>query len=268
MIRITINGKKYSGVYSWNDMTLSRFCDLASIPVPEGYKEFVLADGKFNEDNQATIDSYVEVAMKIKESELDKEFPAYYRKVINCLTDVPEKVHIPDDKVTDLYEYYLKPFVISIIYHTPFIHFYGQLKNYRPDVIRSFEVDGNKFYLPEVVNILGQSIPLANESIITFTEASDMFRGMKLGKDDMHKLALFMAIYCRKKGEEYDEKKVIERKDLFMSSPMSVVWSVFFCIMKRLPDYMTITLLFGALPKTTKDSVSEAWTLRNMAHAD
>ena len=85
MIRITINGGKYKGVYSWGDMSLALFCDLASIPIPEGYKEFILADGKFNHDNQATVDSYIEIAAKIKESQLDKEFPAYYRKVINCL---------------------------------------------------------------------------------------------------------------------------------------------------------------------------------------
>lgn len=265
MIRITINGKKYKGIYSWGDMSLQMFCDLASIPIPEGYKEFILADGKFNQDNQATVDSYIEIAAKIKESQLDKEFPAYYRKVINCLTDIPESVTIPADNLEYLYELYFKPFVISLIYHTPFIHFHGQLKNYEPMLMRSFEVSNERFYLPEVVNILGQDVPLANESILSFTEASDIFRGMKLSKDDIHKLALFMAIYCRKKGEQYDEKKVLERKDLFMKAQMSVVWSVFFCIMRRLPDYMNITLLFGGLPKTTRESVLEVQTLQSMA---
>lgn len=268
MIRITINGKKYKGVYSWGDMSLALFCDLASIPIPEGYKEFILADGKFNHDNQATVDSYIEIAAKIKEAQLDKEFPAYYRKVVSCLTNIPESVTIPDDKLNDLYEFYFKPFVVSIIYRTPLIHFYGQLKNYEPMMIKYFEIGRERFYLPETVSILGQDVPLANESILTFTEASDIFRGMELSKDDIHKLALFMAIYCRKKGEQYDEKKVIERKDLFMKAQMSVVWSVFFCTMRRLPDYMNITLLFGALPKTTRESVWEAQTLRSMAHVD
>lgn len=264
MIKITINGRKYTGVYSWEDISLSKYCELARIPIPEGYENFIMADGKFSIDNQESVDEYVKVVTEITEQQLKTDFPIYYRKVITCLSDVPNDLVIPDDKVNDLYEWYFKPFVVSLLYHTPLIHFYGQLKQYEPSVMRSFDVAGDTFYLPEVVNILGQDMPLANEPIVTFVEASDIFRGMKLTKDDINKLALFMAIYCRKKGEAYDERIVVERKELFMTAPMSVVWSVFFCIIRRLPDYTNCFRLFGSLPKSIHEVVQRAQTYHAM----
>jgi len=265
MIKITINGKRYKGCYSWDDLTLSRFCDLAAIPIPDGYKQYIIADGKFTPDNQQSVDEYSEALAAITDEQLNVQFPAYYRKVIYCLSNIPESVELPDNLVHDLYESYFKPFVVSLLYRTPVIYFYSQLKGYEPNRIRSFNIGLRKFYLPEVVNITGQDVPLANESIQSYTEASDIFKGINF-TSDLSKLALFMAIYCRKKGEAYDERKVIERKYLFMKAPMSVVWSVFFCTIRRLPDFMSISLLFGSLPRTLQDSVSEVRTYRSMAH--
>ena len=268
MIKITIGKKKFAGAYSWNDITLSKYCDLAAIPIPEGYKDFIIADGKFSIDNPETVDEYVKAVTEITPKQLNEIFPAYYRKVIYCLSDIPEGYDIPKDLVNDLYEYYFKPFVASLLYHTPLIHFLGQLKNYEPHMIQNFKIGHNRYYLPETLNILGQDVPMANEPIITYTEASDIFRGMKLGPDDIHKLALFMAIYCRKKGEQYDERKVIERKELFIKAPMAVVWSVFFCTIKRLPEYILITRLFGSLPKSLKETVSQVQTYQDTAAGD
>jgi len=264
MIKITINGKKYKGCYSWDDLTLSRFCDLAAIPIPDGYKDFIIADGKFTPDNQKSVDEYVEAVTAITEDQLNIQFPEYYRKVIYCLSNIPQSIQLPDNLTHDLYEFYFKPFVVSILYHTPLIHFYGELKQYEPNIIRSFNIGLQKFYLPQAVNVMGQNVPLKNESILTYAEASDVFRGMKLTADDINKLALFMAIYCRKRGEEYDERNVLQRKDLFMKAPMSVVWSVFFCIIRRLPSSMSFSLLSGNLRRSLRESVSEVRTYRGM----
>lgn len=254
MIKITINGKKYKGVYSWDDLSLSKFCEVAAIPMPEGYESYILADGKFTPDK---VDEYVEAVSQITEDQL-KAFPVYYRKVISCLTNIPDSLEIPTERVEELYEYYLKPFIVSLLYHVPVINYFGQIKQYEPVKCRSFNIGLQTFRLPDTVRILDQDIPLANESILTYSEASDIFRGMKISKDDVNRLALFMAIYCRKKGEAYDEKKVLERKDLFMKAPMSVVWSVFFCTIRRLPDYSMITLLYGSLPKSIREVVHQA----------
>jgi len=264
MVIIRINKKKYKGIYRWEEMTLQKFCDLAVIPMPEGYETYILADGKFSVDN---IDQYIEAVSNITPEQLNVAFPAYYRKVIACLSNIPEKIirNSPDDKINDLYEYYFKPFTISLLYHTPVIHFMGQIKHYEPAKIKKIRIGLRTFRLPETVNILDQDIPLAKEPIITFTEASDIFTGMKITKDDVKRLALFMSIYCRKKGEKYDERKALERQELFMKAPMSVVWSVFFYTVRRLPDSTMIILLFGKLPKAIREVVHQVQAYKNLA---
>lgn len=256
MITIKINNKRYKGIYLWKDITLQRFCDLAAIPMPEGYEGYILADGKFSVD---TIDQYVQAVSNITEEQINITFPRYYRKVIACLTNIPEKIiwMLPDDKVNDLYEYYFKPFVASLLYHTPVIHFMGQVVAYEPEKIKKVRIGLRTFRLPETVNIFDQEVPLAKEPIITYTEASDLFRGMKISKDDVKRLALFMAIYCRKKREKYDERKALERQNLFMKVRMSVVWSVFFYTVRRLQDYTMTIRLFGRLPKSIREVVQE-----------
>jgi len=260
MIKITLNGKKYKGVYSWKDIDLSTFCILASIKMPEGYEDYVIADGKFSTE---TIDNYIQVVSKITDKQLNEDFPEYYRKVISCLSNVPAK-KLTLDQVNDLYDWYFKPFVISLIYHTPVIHFMGQVQQYEPEQIRSFRVGFNRFYVPESITISGQQIPMANEPIITYTEASDVFKGMKVSKDDVKRLSLFMAIYCRKKNERYDERKALERQSLMMKVPMSIVWAVFFYTVRRLPDSTLITQLFGKLPKQIHEKVQAVRTYQGL----
>lgn len=264
MITIKIIKKKYKGVYSWNDITLQRFCDLAAIPMPDGYEAFILADGKFDVEN---IDQYIEAVSKITDKQIKEDFPAYYRKVIECLSNIPyvKIALMSTEEVNDLYEYYFKPFVISLLYHIPVIHFMGQIKQYEPQQIKSFRIGFNRFRLPETVNIMDQDIPLINEPIITYSEASDIFKGMKVSRDDVKRLALFMAIYCRKKGEKYIEQKTVKREQLFMKVPMSVVWSVFFYTVRRLPDSSMIIQLFGKLPKQIQELRDQVRIYKDLA---
>ena len=263
MIKIHIDKKTYKGIYSWQDMTLQKFTELASIPMPEGYESFILADGKFGVDN---IDHYIEAVSHITDEQVNGDFPQYYRKVIECLTNIPyKKIQLMDrDDMSFMYECYFKPFVVSLLYHAPVINFMGQIKEYEPDQIGSFRIGLRRFYLPESVTIMDQVIPLAKEPAITYTEASDIFRGMKVSKDDVKRLALFMAIYCRKKGEEYSEERTVKRESLFMKAPMSVVWSVFFYTARRLSDSTMIILLFGRLPKQIREVKEKVTTYQSL----
>jgi hypothetical protein len=267
MIRIIINKKKYKGVYSWPDITLQRFCDLVAIPVPEGYEVYILADGKFSVDN---IDQYIEAVSKITEKQIKEEFPDYYRKVIGCLTNIPLKViqQMTLDQINDTYEYYFKPFVVSLFYHTPVIHFMGQITRYEPENIKKFHIGLNSFRLPETVRIMDQDFPLAKEPVISYTDAIDIFGGAELSKLNIKTLALFMAIYCRKRGERYNDQKANERKELFMKVPMSVVWSVFFYTIRRLPDSLMTIQLFGRLPKTIQEVREQAMVYKSLVVMD
>lgn len=252
MISIRIGKKKFKGVYRWEDITLQRFCNLAAIPMPEGYEAYILADGKFSTDD---LTPYLEAVSKITDKQIKEDFPVYYRRVIECLANIPYKkiALLSSEQAGDLYDYYFKPFVLSLLYHAPVIHFMGQIKQYEPPYIKKIRIGLNIFRLPGTVNIMDQDIPLANEPIISYSEASDIFRGMKVSRDDVKRLALFMAIYCRKKGEKYNEKKALRRQELFMKAPMSVVWSVFFYTARRLKESSEIIQLFSRLPKSIKE---------------
>ena len=264
MITITINKKKFKGAYKWEDISLSKFCELAAIPMPDGYEAYILADGKFDVEN---LDQYLDAVSKITDKQLNEDFPAYYRKVISCLSNIPED-QLTITQVNDLYEYYFKPFVVSLLYHTPVIHFMGQITRYEPEQKKYFWMRLQKFYLPQSIHIMDQDIPLANEPVITYSEASDLFKGMKISRDDVNRLALFMAIYCRKKGAEYDERKAIERQDLFMEVPMSIVWMVFFYTVRRLTDSLMIIKLFGRLPKQIREVRDQVLAYKDLVHVD
>jgi len=257
LIVIKINKKKYKGVYRWEEMTLRRFADLASIAIPEKYAQFIKADGQFEDT-----DKYLQAVEQITDNDKDVIFPQYYRKVVSCLSDIPEDL-LNDSQVTTIYEQYFKPFVLSLIYHVPVIHFFGQVKEYTPSSVKSFRIGLSRYYLPETVNILGQDVPLSKEPILTYTEASDIFRGVRMSEGDVKNLALFMAIYCRKKGEEYTQQKALERQEKFMDIPMSVVWGVFFCTCRRLRDYNQTIRLFGSLPKPMHEIIEAVKTYRN-----
>jgi hypothetical protein len=266
LIRITVNKKKYKGVYRWEDLTLQRFCDLAAIAMPPGYEAYILADGKFDSQDQKSIDYFCDVVSKLTDKELKEDFPAYYRKVINCLTDIPLRVinELDNEKVENLYEYYLKPFVCSLLYHFPVIRFMGQITQYEPQQIKVFRLGGRFYYLPQSITLDGQEIPLANEPILSYSEASDIFRDMKVSKDDVNRLAQFMAIYCRRFNEPYSDKNVLERQHLFMQAKMSVVWGVFFYTCERISASSTIIRLFGSLPKAIHEVREAVDSYRNL----
>jgi hypothetical protein len=243
MITITINKKKYRGIYNWKDITLEKFSQLSAIPIPEKYEAFILADGKFEHG----IDAYVDEISKIGDYELNIVFPDFYKKVILCLTNIPESLVniLTTEQVNDLYDYYFKPFILTLIYHIPVINFMAKIERYQPEDIKSFRIGFHKYYLPKTVRLDDQDIELFDEPVISYLEAADLFRGIKITKEDIKRLSRFMAIYCRRKGEQYDESRVLERQNLFMKAPMSVVWSVFFYTSRRLTDYTGTIRLFS-----------------------
>ena len=263
MIIIKIGKKKYKGIYNWSDLTIEKFCELAAIPMPEGYEKFLKAEGKFTMDK---MDDYLKEISAITDKQMNEDFPVYYRAVVKCLTNIPGEVinKLDPKKLNEFYEYYFKPFVLSLLYNIPFIHFMGQLTQWEPENIKSFRLGLHKFYLPKTIRILNQDITLADEPIITYVEASNIFMGMRITSDELNRMSLFMAIYCRKRNEKYSEKTSLQRQSLFMKTPMSVFWSVFFYIIRRQADSGQIILLFGKLPKTVKEIVSAARTYQNM----
>jgi len=260
MIIIKVNKKKYKGIYGWDNISLRLFSELAMIEMPPKYEAFILAKGEIDPKDKGSVDNFIRVASEITDKELNNDFPAYYRKVIGYLTNIPGDVlnEASNEDITNLYGKYFEQFVTSLIYHVPVDQLYGKIVEYIPPYPSSFRVGLKKFYLPRTVRIMDQDIPLADEPVVSYTEASDIFRNMKISKDDVKRLALFMAIYCRRRNETYDEGKVLKRSELFMDVKMSIVWSVFFYTVRRMPDAALIIRLFGDLPRPVREIVSQA----------
>lgn len=267
MIIIRVNKKKYKGVYGWDDISLKLFSELAMIEMPPKYEAFILAHGSIEAEKKESIDKFIKAASEITDKELNEIFPAYYYKVIRCLTNIPDDVlsKASTEDITGLYDTYFKHFIITLIYHVPMDRLMGRIVEYIPPYPRSFKVSGSRFYLPQTVRIMDQDIPLADEPIISYTEAGDIFRNMRISKDDVKRLALFMAIYCRKRGEKYNEKTVLQRSEHFMDVKMSIVWSVFFYTVRRMHDAALITRLFGDLPRPIGEIVYQLRTCRSLA---
>lgn len=265
MIKITIGRKRFKGIYSWDEITLGKFCELAAIPMPEGYEAFVLADGQYDHERKDSVDHYVRIVSELTDKQINDDFPEYYRKVVLCLSDIPEK-YLTKDLVLDICDWYFRPFIASVIYNAPVISFMGGLKDYTPESVKHFNIGRERFYLPESITLMGQEIPLAKEPIISFIEANDLFKNISLAKE-CNKLARLMAIYCRKKNEIYSDDIVLSRQQLFTKVPMSIVWSVFFCIAKQLPNY-TLPILLSGTPERLGEARKRARTYRSMAVVD
>jgi hypothetical protein len=261
MITIRVKDKKFKGVYSWDDITLQQFCDLAAIPMPEGYEQHLIADGNFTIDK---LDKFVAETSKITDEQLKKAFPAYFRKVISVLSNISQFEILEPEEVNEIYNYFFKPFVLSLVYNKPVIHFMGQVVPYEPKQAKMFRIVAHFFRLPKSVTIMDQEFPLFDEPVITYSEASDTLGGANITQGDIKRLSLFMAIYCRKWYErKYNQKRALKRQKLFMKAPMSVVWSVFFYTVRRLPDSGMIIQLFGKLPRQIQETVLAARAYRD-----
>jgi hypothetical protein len=261
MITINIQNKRFKGIYSWDDITLSKFMELAAITLPDGYEAYILADGNYDHERKDSIDQYLAVISSLTDKQLKEDYPAYYKRVCLCLSDVPEE-YLTSELVLSLYDWYFRPFVYSIIYNAPVISIKGKIVDYTPDYIKSIRIGKETFYFPESIEISGQSFPLAKEWIVTYSDALETVKDMKF-RNNLSQLATFMAIYCRKKNEQYDDTKVAERQILFMSAPMSLIWSVFFYIIQRVIYSGILTRLFGELPRSLAADVLVVRTYRN-----
>jgi hypothetical protein len=230
MIKLTIEGAEYKGPFDWSEITLDKFIALCEIEIPDKLR--ALWQAAASGDNK----TYDAAAEKITITETEKVFPTYYGKVIELLTTVPYDIidRMYGALREEFFNKYLRHYIYSAFTTQPMILENGQLVVYRPPDITSFQHKGVKYMLPESLRIYGSEIPMAKETAVTFSEASDIevaLRHMTTGAAD--RIPMFVAVYCRPEGEQYNEAAALLREKLFHDLPMNVVWSVFFCMQGR-----------------------------------
>lgn len=126
-----------------------------------------------------------------------------------------------------------------------------------------FTHEGVDYYYPEsrTLAIGNQSIdePFTKGTAIEFSELSDLQRGA-MQDNGLPYFANIVAILCRPKGEEYDEQTCLNRVEGFMRLPMSIVWRVFFYLIKYLITQRELHLIYLKVMAIKADTVQQRIT--------
>lgn len=230
MILLKIGEQQYRVAGGWEDITIRQASDLLAIPMPDKLRKMYTAGmtpGTKPEEAeklaQAIIDS-------ITLHERHKEFPKYYSKCIEVLSDIPGKVlsKTSVSSIVPLYMIYVQKFVEGI-------HFFPADYDYKE--VTGFELDGVTYQLPVDRKIFGQSVPMVDVTALEFAESADlMIHTARLTDDrDFGRVANMIAILCRQKGEPYDEEVSLKRAEVFRDNlKMDVAWNVFFSLITPL----------------------------------
>ena len=236
MIGWEVRGQEYQACSGWEDITLEKFIELSEIEIPKKLERLWMASAHLDVDGKkakkAANDEYEAANIDMTERELIKVFPEYYGKVLELLTDIPPAVvnQLHGDVRTEMFDGTLRPFVLSLIYSHPIVIKNTEVEMYTPPEIDKFKLDKVEYHFPKSLKLYDNIIPMAREKIITFSEAADIDLAIReLRSDGVVRFPLFMGIYCRKEGEEYDETVALERAELFKKCSMSIVWALFFC---------------------------------------
>jgi hypothetical protein len=222
---VEINGIDYKCFNAWEDITLRRFVRLCLSPMPDK----LLSLFKSVHDPAA----YEEAFKAVTYEDTMKHFPAYFGEVIKILSDIPEDIVelIPGEDRETLYYKIFHHIALSSVHSMPFIRPENELIPYEPIQDRSFDFRGGTYFFPKTLRLNGLEVPMANEPIITFTEAADIMTSwLKMAEKGSGNIALLAAIYCRKNGEEYDQDTALSRAEAFEDLTMDIYWGLFFCM--------------------------------------
>jgi len=212
---IKINEKEYQ-IKDWDVLTIAEAQQLTDIELPKKMKKLYQAkDEKEYEEAQKKITANDEI-----------EFGEYAGEVLRIMSDIPDDLidYMQYYDRNDLYEYHCREKIVSLLSDIPL---------YEPKGMKSFKLNGDVFHFPKGLKIFDKYLPNHSEKSLTFVEGQAIFKAYMETKDKGN-IAMLIAVYCRPKGEQYDEKKTIERAEKFKSLPMEVAWELFFYIYKQL----------------------------------
>jgi hypothetical protein len=256
MIKIGFGKLKFNLIDRWSELSLERFIELSEIEIPAKLMELYNLSAKLSiaegHELEALTNQWNQLNESITFEDNVKTFPEYYGKVIFVLSDANIETidHIPSETREQIYSSVLKGFVLSLLYLNPVDMINGEIKPYTPASMDDFLIDNQTFLFPGTLKIMGEKVKFAREPIISFAEACDIdIVNNTLATEGIKKLPLFMAIYCRRKGESYSEMKVLERTELMQRCSMDIVWALFFYIGKSMQKFMIDTILSLKVPE-------------------
>lgn len=243
MINLTIGGTDYQSFETWDEMPLSKAIEINIIldTMPKKLKKYytltnenVKVPGqKFRKRDK----ELEQLEKSVTNKERMKEFPEFYGKIICCTSNIPEDV-IKQIEWRDREAFYKSKYegsisaesVVYALMHLPY--------DYKVRNIKKFEFDNEILWLPKTKRILGSYKPLADSTAIEFAESSDLeIFANDLAGGKYSRMANIISIMCRPKVkgliEQYDEQVSLKRAKKFKELPMSIVWEVFFYVLKH-----------------------------------
>lgn len=226
MRTINIGKDKHEFISDWSEMTIRTFGELCKIEIPEKLKALWQSTLSGEKEWDAAFEA-------VTERDQISVFPEYFGRVMALLTKMPDEIieQVDWELRSQFYYEYLHPFVLSTLYDIPVTKDQGKTVPYKPKSIRSFKHRDEKYDLPKTLRILGENVPMAEEPIVTFAESADIEAAMaEIGNKGAEALAMLIAVYARKPGEAYSQKRSLKRSRAFQELDMATAWSVFFYI--------------------------------------
>ena len=220
-MKITIGSNSYE---IKENLTLKDAIELMELPMPESLTK--LYNSILLNDKQKT---YNDLQKKLTPDQIYKEHPKFYGEALMLVSDIPKEVMDFIDPLSriEFFTDYLEADFLDIYFGIP--------NNYKSQYISEFTFKDVEYLMPKSLKVLDKYIPAYNETALSFTEAADIMATVhNLEDQGIKAMSSVIAIYCRKENEEYNEKLVIERSELFKDLPLQIVWEVFFCMIKLL----------------------------------
>ena len=243
MINLSIGGEDYQSIETWGEMPLSKAIEINKIidTIPKNlakYYKLTSENAKVKGEKDRLRDKELQqLAKKITDKERMKDFPEFYGKIICTLSNIPEAI-MNQIQWRDREKFYKSSYTGSIsaesvvygLSHFPY--------DYHVTGIKKFVFKGQTDWLPKTKRILGQLKPLADTTAIEFAESSDLeIFSKELSGGKYARMANVIAILCRPKVkgliQKYDEATSLKRAAQLKELPMSVVWEVFFYVVRH-----------------------------------
>ncbi len=252
MIKVSVEGNDYALKSEWDDITLEEYRGLCAHKIPASLKKRYerIVSGQYD---KLEVESY---------RDLVKVHPKYYGEIIAMVSDIPKEVidRMHWEIRTKLFNEYLLHFAETQVAPLPLVITEdGKVNFYEGYNAASFILNGEHFYFPESLEYGGIRTPLSKEKIVSFAEASDIEVAIhEFGEKGIDGMAQMCAVYLRKEREEHSDELVIKRTEQFKDLPMSVVWEVFFCIMRLGEQFMSDMQSYLDTLQQTEKSLQEA----------
>ena len=246
MYHLTIKSKDAKLIQHWKEMTLNHADRVYRIMdhMPEKLKE--IYQTTMREQTAQTKTKLAKLYKKLTTKETTKIFPQFYGKIICALSNITNKEmnFVLHDSRTEIYQLTMES---GVSCESVVMGLLGFPHDHEVRSIKNFKWRGETLELPAYKTQFGKEIPMADEQISTFAEATDLqIFGDQMAEGKYKVMSNIISILCRPKGEEYDEEKSLVRAKTMMKLPMDIVWEVFFCTVKQFGMLQTHTWIYLA----------------------